>query len=127
MTVKTHLMLTVPIVLFIWIAFRIMFRVIMNSPRRGIDSVALDTWGIFLATNSSIKVHNRPERVMHANALLLSNLITNIALALLFNYMMALHKQGGLDTLKELGESGMDVLVSDELKLTMDEWTHNLE
>lgn len=125
--IKSQLIFSVPIMLALWTFLRKFFRIITNSPNPSLVRVALDTWGTFLGTNPAIHIKNRPERIMNLSILLLSILTTNLATAIIFNYLLGKQVQYGIDSLKELGDSGMEILISDELEVTMDEWSHNLK
>lgn len=115
---KTQLVLSVPVMLTLWIVFRKVFRIIHNNPCSSICDTFFDTWGTFLATHCSIRINNRPERIMHLSILLLSVLITNIFTAILFNYLMANELQYGIDSLNGITDHNITLTFNEIISVT---------
>ena len=59
--------------------------------------------------------------------LMISILTSKWITAVLLEYMIAHEIDAGLDTIEELGEAGIPVYTSDEMKMTMDQWKANIE
>lgn len=125
--IKLHLILTIPVILFVCIIFRKIFRVITNSPHQDFIHIILDTWGTFLSTYFPYSIANRPERILSLTILLLSIITSNLITAITFNYLIARPVQSGINSMKELNALGLDIWVNEELKPTMDQWTEGLE
>lgn len=106
--------------------FRKIFRKICGSPHQSTIHTALDTLGTFLATNTKFVIRNRPELVMNVGILLLSILTSKFATATVLEYILARRIDSGIDTLHELNEANVSILISDEMELTMDEWAADL-
>lgn len=123
---KSYLILSIPIMLAVWIFFRMAFRFIANEPRRDFWNVIMDTWGCFLSTNTSFTIRNHPEQVMNISILLLSVLTSRLAAAILFNYLLANEVESGIDTMKELYEHNIEIYISEEMEMTMGDWSQNL-
>lgn len=117
---------SIPIMLLICAVFRKFFRMITNSPHQGTAHVILDTLGIFLATNTSFRIRNRPERIMNITSLLITILISTLLTAVMFKYMLAREIDGGIETLTELGELNIPILISEDMNATMAEWSPNV-
>lgn len=105
---------------------RKLFRTICGSPHRSIIHTALDTFGIFLATNTNFMVRNRPEHVMNLSILLLSILISKFSTATIMTYILAERIDSGIDTLEELSQMNLPIFITDEMVITMDEWSESL-
>jgi hypothetical protein len=123
--VKFHLVLAVPAILFVYVVFRKIIRFLTKSPNSDVISIFMDTWGTLLSTYSA-NIYSRPERIMTLTLLLLSLLVSNLVTALTFNYLLAKPVQTGIDTIKELHEQGIEILVNEEMRPTMSEWMHDL-
>lgn len=124
--VKIYLIVSIPIMLIVWTIFRKAFRVYAKTVHSDLSSVIFDTLGTFLATNTSFRIRNLPERIMNASILLLSILTSRLASAFILNYIMAKSIDDGINTMSELSEIDIDIYVSDELLATMDDWSQNL-
>lgn len=123
--VKSHLILAIPAILGIYIVFRKFIRMVTNSPHSDVITIFMDTWGTLLSTYSA-NIYSRPERIMTLTLLLLSLLISNLVTALTFNYLLAKPVQTGVDTIRDLHEQGIEILVNEELRPTMSEWMDDL-
>lgn len=123
--VKGHLLLAVPAIVFVYIFFRKIIRVLTNSPHSDVISIFMDTWGTLLSTYSA-NIYSRPERIMTLTILLLSILVSNFVTALIFDYLLAKPIQTGIDSIKELHEHGIEILVNEEMRPTMSEWMDDL-
>lgn len=118
--------LFLPILLMICSFFRKIFRSITKSPHCNWSHVALDTLGLFLSTNTSFRVYNLSERIMNVYILLISILTSKFITAVLVIYMLAIETDTGIDTLKQLDELDIPIYVSDEMQMTMNEWSQNI-
>lgn len=116
---RTQLLFSVPVMLFLWIALRKIFRMNYNSPNQDISRIFIDTWGTFLSSNNSFVIRNRPERIMNYSVNLLSILISNFVTAIMFNYLLTQEMELGIDTFKDLSSLGVEILISDELKFAL--------
>lgn len=114
--IKFQLILSVPVMLAAWTISRMLFRIVTRSPKRSFVDAFFDTWGTFLATNCDIDIRNRSEQIMHLSILLLSILTSNLFTATLFNYFLAKEVQFGVDTVQELVDQKIPVLVNDVIK-----------
>lgn len=65
--------------------------------------------------------------MMNITILLISVLTSKWITVIVFNYMMAYQIDAGIDTLSELGDANVPVYISDEMKMTMDQWQANIE
>lgn len=127
---NTHIVVSLPLMIIICAFVRLIFRVLTKCPQRDLISVVLDTLGMFLSTNTtntSLRVRNRAERILNVSISLLSILTSRLLTIVFMNYIMASEIDTGLDTLKELGQTDQTIFISDEMKLTMDEWSQNIE
>lgn len=122
-----HVVLSIHILWIICAAFRCFFRKFTNSPHHSFGDAIMDTLGMFLSTNNTMRIRNRPERVMNISILLLSIIISRLFTALLLNYMLANEIDSGINSIYELGQSPAPIFISDEMKLTMDEWLQTIE
>lgn len=103
-----------------------MFRIVTNSPHRSITHVILDSIGITLATNTSYRVHNRPERIMNVFLLIISVLTSRIITIVVYNLMVASSIDSGPDTLQELNDMDIPVYISDDMNAISDGWSDNI-
>lgn len=122
-----YLILSIQILCIICAIFRRYFRIITNSPHQKFSDAIMDTLGMFLSTNTSMRIQNRPERIMNISILLLSIIISTLCTGLLLNYMLAKEIDTGIDSHAELGLLSTPIYISDEMKLTMDEWSQNIQ
>lgn len=124
---KSHLILSIPVIIVLCAFFRKIFRLILRCPHGGIVHVMLDTLGMFLSTNTSFCIRNRAEQVMNVTILFISIITSKWITAVVFNYMMAYDIDAGIDTLEELGKANVPLYISEEMKTTMEEWKANIE
>lgn len=106
--------------------FRLLFRLTGKCPHRDLVGVTLDSLGVLLSTNTKFRIRNRPELIMNIFVLFLSTLTSKLITAILFRYMLAIEIDVGVDTLNELNEMQMPIYISDEMRMTMDEWSSDI-
>lgn len=75
-------------------------------------------------TNSTFKVRNRAERILNVCISLLSILTSRILTIILMQYILAMKTDSGMDTLDEIALTDQTIFISDEMKLTMEEWSY---
>ena len=120
-------LIVIAIVLIVNGLFRKVFRVAANDPHRDISRVVLDTWGTFLATNATIRIRNRPERIMQVINLLTFVWTSAFATAFFMEFLSAENHTKHADTMHELMEANIPIFISFELDDTRDVWSMYLE
>lgn len=121
------ILLTVPISFIICTIFRKLIRVLTKDPNRDLMTIIIVNLGVFLSTNSSTTIRNRPERILHMSIVLFSMMLSILASAIFFGFFLAKDQQSGINTLNELAASKLPICITEELNQTIDNWSQNLE
>lgn len=121
------IMLTVPVSFIICTIFRKIIRILTNDPHRDLITIIMVNLGVFLSTNASPAMRNRPERIFHVTIVIFSMMLSILASAIFFGFFLAKELQSGMNHLNELAASKLRICITEELNQTIDNWSQNLE
>lgn len=105
---------------------------VVTKAEKNFMEILLDTWGMLLSIstntiNSRLYIYSRAERLLNLTISFVSILTTRLLTIVLLNYLLAERIDNGIDTLNELAKIDQQIYINDEMKLTMNEWSQNVE
>lgn len=97
---------------FVFMLFRKCFQYINRSPKIGMQHLFFDSLSLTIGSNTFIRIQNHPERILNAFISIFSLITSLLFSSYLFQHLTTNESTKNMDTLKELGESQIPLLVN---------------
>lgn len=117
----------ISITLSIIIICRKFFRCVTNSPKSDIAGSFIDTIGAYLGTKATCKMYNRPERILVMILFIFSQTTLLWFSGSLIQSFITKKLHRNINTLDELAESKLTILVTLDVSFGMKSWIPFIE